>query len=331
MQEVEALPFVHYLARSDRPADRALFARVYRDLAAELGRRGEVAPASWVASWRACIGMASPDERELYSTELARACLKAPGRPDIEAILDHGDDAQRLALAGDRHARLKTEHVAALALRARRLAQDGDRRLAEAVLAREPIRLEAAPLFLEASRAQRREILLAAQRADLGRNRGAAPKMDEDLVGQLEFTAIAGAANEFAEALAGALGVETELAARIAADPDGEPLAVALVALGAPYDLAVRVMTARDLSEEGDGFSRVHTLARLGDRLTPAAARRIVAAMTGREFEPATAAIPAAPARQAAEPSPFARREGSRRAAVSPETPAASARNSRAP
>jgi len=93
VQEVEALPFVHYLARSDRPADRALFARVYRDLAAELGRRGEVAPASWVASWRACIGMASPDERELYSTELARACLKAPGRPDIEAILDHGDDA----------------------------------------------------------------------------------------------------------------------------------------------------------------------------------------------------------------------------------------------
>lgn len=331
MLEVEALSFVHSLARSDRPADRALFARVYRDLAAELGRRGEVAPASWVASWRACIGIASPSERDFYSTELARACLKSPGRLDVDAVLAHGDDAQRLALAGDRHARLRAEHIAAFAVRARRLAEGGDRRLAEAVLAREPIRLEAAPLFLEASRAQRREILLAAQRADLGRNRGAAPKMDEDLVGRLEFAAIAGGTHEFAEALAGALGAETELAARIAADPDGEPLAVALVALGAPYDLAVRVMTARDLSEEGDGLSRVHTLARLGDKLTAAAARRIVAAMTGRELAPSAPAIPPAPARHAAEPSPFLRREGSRRVGISPETPAASARNSRTP
>jgi hypothetical protein len=172
--------------------------------------------------------------------------------------------------------------------------------------------------------------MLAAQRAELGRHAGASPKLAEDLAGRLEFAAIAGAAGEFAEALADALGASSGLAERIAADPGGEPLAVALASLGAPYDLCVRIMAARDLSEEGDGFARIHTLALLGDRLSAPAARRIVAAMIGRATA-ATAAPPAAPPRQALEPSPFLRREGpGRRAAVSPDAESV-ARNSRTP
>lgn len=331
MFEVEALPFVHSLALSERPAERALFVRVYRDLAAEL-RRGEAAPAGWAADLQLCLDRAGPREREHYATELARGVRAAPAAvapEDVEAILSQGDDARLLALARDRRARLRPEHIAALALRARKLSQAGDRRLATAVLGREPVRLEVAPLFLEASPVQRRAIMLAAQRAELGRNAGAGAKLAEDLAGRLEFAAIAGAAGEFVEALAETLGAPGELCARIAADRDGEPLAVALAALGAPYDLCVRIMAARDLSEEGDGFARIHTLALLGDRLSGPAARRIVAAMIGRAN--GVAAPPsAAPARQAAEPSPFLRRAG-RRAALSPETSANRAQNSRAP
>jgi hypothetical protein len=196
------------------------------------------------------------------------------------------------------------------------------------VLAREPLRLEAAPLFLEASPTQRRAIMLAAQRAELARHAGASPALAEDLAGRLEFAAIAGAAGEFAEALADALGASSDLSRRIAADPGGEPLAVALAALGAPYDLRVRIMAARDLSEEGDGFARIHTLALLGDRLSAPAARRIVAAMIGRATG-AAAGLAATLPRQAPDPSPFLRREASRRRATVSPNAASAARDSR--
>jgi len=352
---VEALPLVQSFALSDEASQRAVFLRVYLDLLAEQARGREPLPEDWFEALQTCLAKAGARERELYLAELAKAYLfrearrgaarprspRPPAAPlaaglaratdeEIDALLRRDRTEELVVLAADRRARLRPDHVEALAPRARALARRGDRRLADALLGREPIGLEAAGLFLEATSEQRRAILLAAQRAELGRRAAIGAALDEATASRLEFAAIAGDASEFAAALAAALGADADLAQHIAADPAGEPLAVALVAIGAPRDLAVRVMTARDM-RAGEGFPRIHALARLSDRLSVAAARRVVGALLGTpaRSEPALAA---APSRQAAHPSPFLRREGSpRRAMASPETTAPKAPNSQRP
>lgn len=321
MSGVPALPFVHRLSQSGA-AERALVLRLCRDLLTQ----GRTLPESLAADLEACLAQATEAERMVFLKG------REPTRDAIQDILESADPERLLNLACDPLSRLRAEHIAALVPHAlAALARDGDLRLARAVLAREPIRLEAAPLFLEATPEQRRALLLAAQRAELGRRAPTPPRLDPVVAEGLEFAAIAGEREEFAEALADALGLDRGLAARIAADPDGEPLAVALAALGAPQGLMVRILTGRDLSEGGQGLQRVHALARLGDRLSTAAARRILAALVGQSSIP-TPAAPAAPPRQAAEPSPFLRREGfGRRVAAIPETSARSAQNSRRP
>ena len=346
---VEALPLVHSFALSDEASQRAVFLRVYLDLLAEQARGRGRLPEDWFEALQACLTKALPRERDLYLAELAKAYLfrearrgaePRPSAPaatpatlaneEIEAILRRDRTAELVGLAADRRVRLAPEHIAALAPRARDLARRGDRRLADILLTRQPVRLEMAALFLEATSEQRRAILIAAQRAELGRKAAAPAALDEETAGQLEFAVIAGAAGDFAESLGAALGVEAELAERIAADPTGEPLAVALVAIGAPRDLAVRIMTARDM-REGEGFPRIHALARFSDRLSIAAAQRVVEAMLGASTLRAKPALPGAGRRQAANPSPFLRREGPRKAAASPETTAPKALNSQRP
>ena len=345
MYGVAALPLIHSYAHSGAPADRAVFVRVYLDLLAESSRRREAIPEDWLADLQICLARAEAGERDVYLAELAKA--HAPGarapdpearaaedsraratREEIDSLLRDGPLERWIALARDRMARLRPDHIMALVARARAiLSQGGDRRLVEAILSREPVRLEAAPLFLEASGEQRWAILLAAQRADLGRKAGVAPKLAAEVSARLEFAAIAGETGEFADALGAALGVEPDLARRIAADPTGEPLAVALAAIGTPRDVCVRIMTAGDM-RSGDVFPRIHTLARLSDRLSPSAARRIVKALVGSE----RVAPARPPSRQAEHPSPFARREGfARKGLASPETSARSAQNSRRP
>jgi hypothetical protein len=183
---------------------------------------------------------------------------------------------------------------------------------------------------LEATSEQRRAILLAAQRAELGRRPAAGAALDAETASRLEFAAIAGGGGDFAEALAAALGAETDLAARIAADPTGEPLAIALVAIGAPRDLAVRIMAAQDM-REGEGFPRIHALARLSDHLSVAAAQRVVEPMLGASGVLAAPALPGPARRQAANPSPFLRREGPAKAVANPETTTPKALNSQRP
>jgi hypothetical protein len=76
-----------------------------------------------------------------------------------------------------------------------------------------------------------------------------------------------------------------ELADRIARDSAGEPLAVALAALGAPNDVAVRILTSRDL-QDGADYRRVGALARLKDALIPAAADLVITALIGDSTRP---------------------------------------------
>jgi hypothetical protein len=338
---VQALPLVHAFSQSDRPEERAIFVRVCLDLIAGSVRRGDVFPEDWRHALQVCLAKAGEAEREAYVAELAKAYAKAGGEPrgaadgrfvfssrdDIEAILRRGWPDQLVALAADRKARLRPEHFEALVGRARALAEAGDRRLVDALLSRDLIRLEAAPLFLEATPAQRATILLAAQRDALGR-RAPATGLDEKTASRLEFAAIAGQDREFAEALGAALGADPALAQRIAADPAGEPLAVALIALGAPRDVAVRIVTGRDM-QDGAGYPRIQALARLADRLSQAAARRIVAALVGRPA-PKRGAPPSAAPREIPNPSPFLKRERSTRAPI-PGTAAPPARYSQRP
>ncbi len=306
---VDGLPQLRAFSRSGDAGERAVFMRVYFDLFEARRARGETMPESWTAALRACLSVAH-DAGPPASFDRADP-------DDVEAVLRRGDLDNLIALANDRAARLKSDQIEALIARARALTEAGDLRLARALLARGPVRLEHAPLFLEADAEQRLSVLLAVQRAELGRKSGLSRELDPALAEPLEFAAIAGRREEFAGALALALGVSPVLAARIGADPGGEALVVALAALGAPRDLGVRILTARDMSESAGAFPRLHALARLAGQLSAPAARRLISALSGVVAAPVapTASAP----REAEAPSPFLRREAAR-AALSPET-----------
>lgn len=233
--------------------------------------------------------------RELLRTaaEADNARARAVARredldPDLVAVLAEHDEIEvLLALARNRRAPLDSHAFAKLARRARqRIEAALDRRLAVALLERGPASLEQASLFLEADSARRAEIMTAAQRAALGGWR-APQRLREsgEAVVRLERFALDGQAERFAETLAEALECSPALAGRIAADPSGEPLAVAMAALGAPGDVTVRILTSRDL-QDGADYRRIGALARFQDALNPAAAELIVAAMIGDAASP---------------------------------------------
>ncbi len=198
----------------------------------------------------------------------------------IAAILDVDDAEASAALAANPNAPLGPERLAAMAARARLYIEDADdRRLANALLSREPVRVELASLFLEASTKGRQALLLAAQRAELARHRpGAMATLSREMIARLERCALSGESVEFAHLLARSIGASLSLAKRIVADSQGEPLAVALAAIGAPNDVCVRILTATDM-QSGGSYRRLNALARLSDILNPYAARRIVAGL----------------------------------------------------
>ena len=154
-----------------------------------------------------------------------------------------------------------------------RWTQDDDGQLAEALLRRRPLRPEHAVLFLYANPGQRLEILLAAQRAELGR-RFEIPR-SADAVGRLEAAAIIGDGAKLVTELAAALECSLELAKQIVHDASGEPLAIALAALGTPNDVLIRVLVSTDLGS-GD-YPRIRTLARLSSALSVNAAASVLA------------------------------------------------------
>jgi hypothetical protein len=235
---------------------------------------------------------AAPRERLLAAAagEAARAAAVAQ-RDDLDAELTrilagHDEIEVAVALARNRRAPIDAATSAALARRAaRRVAEAGDRRLAAALLERGPASIEHAALFLEADPGRRAAIMAAAQRAALGRRSLAVGREAAEAIARLERFALDAESEQFAGALAEALECAPELAARIARDPSGEALAVALASLGAPGDVTVRILTSRDL-QDGADYRRVGALARLRDALNPAAAQLVVAALVGETARP---------------------------------------------
>ena len=146
-------------------------------------------------------------------------------------------------------------------------------------------------LFLLADPLERVEILLAAQRAELGRPPCERTPASAEIVRELELAALARRPEAFVAALARALDCETALAQKIADDPSGEPLAVALAALGAPGDVLVRVLIASDL-EVGETYLRIRALARLNNALDRNAATTVMEALRGLPPRRTRAATP---------------------------------------
>ncbi|HXZ15256.1 MAG TPA: DUF2336 domain-containing protein, partial [Roseiarcus sp.] len=110
----------------------------------------------------------------------------------IDALLARDEPAALAALAGNSRTRLEGAVLMRLLRRARTLAErSGDRRLADALLKRRPLRVESAMLFLLADPAERVEILLAAQRAELGRPPCERTPASAEIVRELELAALA--------------------------------------------------------------------------------------------------------------------------------------------
>ncbi len=204
----------------------------------------------------------------------------------VASLSEHSEVEVLLALARNRRAPFNSHLFAKLARRARQgVEAAGDRRLAQALMER-GAGLEQAALFLEADSGQRAAIMTAAQRAALGGWRAPASlRGSPEAIERLERFALDAEPERFAEALAEALECPVGLAKRMASDPSGEPLAVALAALGAPADVTVRILTSRDL-QDGADYRRIGALARFKDALNPSAAEMLVAAMIGDAARP---------------------------------------------
>jgi uncharacterized protein (DUF2336 family) len=198
----------------------------------------------------------------------------------IVRTLASNDDVHVLvALASNDSARLEGPSLFDLLRRARRLAeQEGDRRLADALLGRGRIGSEHAALFLCAQPNQRIEILLAVQRSQLGRPPGSLAPTRSTSLDALELAAVARQPERFVALLAEALDCSLELAHAIVHDATGEPLAVALTALGAANEVVVRVLISNDLMA-GSNYERIRALARLNNALNRNAAMMVIAAL----------------------------------------------------
>jgi uncharacterized protein (DUF2336 family) len=225
-----------------------------------------------------------PREKLLADAEERGLASAVARRDDLDdelvwTIVRGNSTEARVALVENPRAPLSAEQLLKLARRARADSEStGDRRLAEGLLARMPPRAEYAALFMEASSAQRTLILLAVQRAELGKPRGAPPGASSEAIAKLERFALTGESELFLDALAETLGCSLSLAEKIAADHSGELLAVTLAAIGTPNDVSVRILTSSDLRDGAD-YRRIGALARLQDALSPSAAQRVIAAI----------------------------------------------------
>lgn len=134
-------------------------------------------------------------------------------------------------------------------------------------------------LFFVANREERRVIL-----SNLGGGSGHAPPSRpwtagaDGAIQRLEAHAMGHCPEAFAAEIEGALGISEETARRTIADPSGEPLLVALKALGMPSDVVLRVLLFLDPAV-GHSVDRVFDLARLYDQIAPEAAIRIVSSL----------------------------------------------------
>jgi hypothetical protein len=132
-------------------------------------------------------------------------------------------------------------------------------------------------LFFGAGAEERRLILV---NLDLDATAGTAARRpaptSSEVIRRLETAALQRNAGEFSRVLERALGINRELAARVARDHSGEPIVVAARALGMKAAVLQRILLFLN-PVIGQSVERVYDLARLFDDLTSEAAGRMVA------------------------------------------------------
>ena len=223
---------IHALSQADE-ASRSAFARrlaphsaaadALEALAALGGEAALVALTYAVALPRERLSAAASGEASAPARAVAqRADLDAAL---IDALIARDEADTALTLARNDHAPIDAAQFAVLARRAQE--NPADPRLTNALLERTPATIEQGALFFEASPAQRVRIVGAAQRATLGRRYPAAHSpVAASVAARLERSALDSDWRRFEAALAEEFGCPASLAARIASDPGGEPLAV---------------------------------------------------------------------------------------------------------
>lgn len=222
------------------------------------------------AAWGTAEMAVAVARRSDLTPAIARSLAERPERPVLTALAANGS------------APLDRPLVQSMVRRAR-----DDEDLSRLMLARDCVPADLAPLFLLAGTEQRAAIILSAHRDDLGpENRR--PKLTDAQVqalSRVERSLMSADQDSFDIALASALSFPLDEVWRIIDDPKGEPLAIALTAIGASPEFAARVFI---LSGPAIGHSvmAVRSLTALVDSLPVRTAARLLAAMTGQALKP---------------------------------------------
>ena len=215
----------------------------------------------------AVLGTAAMAAAVAQRQDLDAATVRALAeRPEGEVVTTLADNATApIDIGLQRYLVRRARDNAALA--ARMLKRGGDP-------------LELAALFMTADREGRAAILLALRRQELGRP-PAEPVAGADTARQqIERIALRPGQDGLDLVLCQALGLPSPLVERIVEDSGGEPLAVALAALGVSPELAARVFILGNPAI-GRSYPRVRSLVGLVETLPVGAARRILASLSG--------------------------------------------------
>lgn len=182
------------------------------------------------------------------------------------------------ALALNECAPLGTDILPGLIARARK-----DATLAKILVERLPHRPETIALFMAADARQRAQMITRA-RASAGEWQTPSTALEhgaETALRRIEAIALEGAQDDFAAALADACHCDLDQARAIVTDAGGEPLTVALRALGLRPEVVTRVFLFVD-PKISHSYGRVSALAQLANTLSQEVAKRILDAMSGR-------------------------------------------------
>ncbi len=232
-----------------------------------------------------CRRLSTPCLRNGAAMGPLEAALAIAGRADLDAatieLLSQRPENEILRkLAANESVPLGPDLIPAIILRAH-----ADAELAQILAARLPHRVETLALFLVADTRQR-HIMIERTRQRLNAKDVTPAPVGAPSAAMRRIEAIAreGDAAELASALAQACGCEETLARTFIADTGGEPLAIALRAIGLPADMVVRIYLAADPNIER-ATGRLSAFTKLATGLTPDVAACILNAMTGKRRE----------------------------------------------
>jgi hypothetical protein len=248
-------------------------ATIYARLWEKGGPCAEIALAHWPDAPRAArLAAVTEGDPGLARAVARRADLD---RELIDLLLLRTEPAPLRALAANPYVHLDVSARRVLALAAR-----DDATLARILLDRDDPAIDAEPLFLAATRAERSALILAACRRALATGHAETAPVDRDFVSWFEGAAVRRDREAMAAMLAEALDCRKERVRAILSDEQGEALALALSALGYDAETAARIFLCAEAPIAHDA-DRVRALMTLVRSTPQRAAQQIVSAITG--------------------------------------------------